>query len=505
MTPSLRLGHRVITSGSTIPANETTQLHFTIEHPTAGMRLTIAGEDVPLVPKDRFLAVDSEWASNAATSHLVGTCPIELSDESGFLLRATLDRMPDRVTLDQYHWMLDWFSERLAVNDMTSEEQRAQIWAELSPRIPTPGEEDVLGLVLLWQRTAASFRAVLTRPTPSLQRSVAWMPVHRLTGSMARRISARSFSRWDPPWPQDRPVRGTVAVERSDDEVDTAENRFARSVAEEFARRLGRCLSDDSLEPSIRNRATAARSELSSLITRARQLGVGTGPRPQQSFLLRDNPAYSAVASADNALRVRPSVSLRFPPLDVLRAIPISPWSLNVLYERWITTMGLEWAERRFGTIDREPVPTRGSWSVASEGMKVTVRVDEQYPREGTSGVICPTGKSRPDLAIEFEQGGATMMIVSDATWSRNTGTHQEKFTYARNFEDVGSISTLTNRPRKCVLSTSVSYPGGTNSVLERTANLGECLISLTPSDEGERLFHAWLDDVCPVGPRDAL
>ena len=139
---------------------------------------------------------------------------------------------------------------------------------------------------------------------------------------------------------------------------------------------------------------------------------------------------------------------------------------------------------------------------MAPEGTKVTVRVDEQYPREGTSGVICPTGKSRPDLAIEFERGGATMMIVSDATWSRNTGTHQEKFTYARNFEDVGSISTLTNRPRKCVLSTSVTYPGGTNSVLERTANLGECLISLTPSDEGERLSHAWLDDACPVGPR---
>jgi hypothetical protein len=500
MSPILRIGNRRIESKSVISASEETKLNFIIEQPEPLIVLLVAGEQVPLIVKGPYLVADPVWVEGKASVHLVGECVVSMSVAGASVLDATLERIPDRVRLSQYHWLLDWFLERISTSEIEDDQNRQYVWAEFAPNVPTPDEEDLMSMVLLWQRTAHGFRSIDRNPKSSIDRASEWLPVHQVRGSTSRRISARSISRRDPPRPIDRPTKGMVLVETHEEFSDTPENRYVRAVVEEFVRQLTKSLQSSSIDSELRVRGSAVVGELEGIGRRLARRGVGLGRRPAQSFLLRDNHSYSAVVLADNALRQYPSVSLRFPPADQLRAIPISPWSLNLLYERWITTMALEWIERRFGAFERPTVPSRGSWSVDLGYLKVTVRVDERYPKSGSNGVVCDRGsKDRPDLAIEFEDTDGVDVVVVDATWSQDPAKHYEKFQYALNLGDAGSVSPITNQTRRCVVSAGVAFPGGVVSVYEQRARLSECKISLPPSKDGEEKFYEWLDAVCPV------
>jgi len=500
MSPILRIGSRRIETKSVISASEETKLNFIIEQPEVEIVLFVAGEQVPLIANGTYLVADPVWVEGKASVHLVGECDVVMSVAGKVLIEAVIERIPDRVTLNQYHWLLDWFTRRIPSSDIEDDDNRHYVWAEFAPHTPTPDEEDLMSMVLLWQRTAHGFRSIDRSPKSSLDRRSEWLPVHQVRGSTSRRISAQSISRRDPPRPLGRPTQGMVLVETHEEFVDTPENRYVRVVIGEFVRKMTTCLQAASISSELRIRGSAVVGELEGVARRLALRGVGLGPRPVQSFLLRDNHSYSAVVLAENALRRYPPVSVRLPAADQLRKIPISPWSLNVLYERWVTTMALEWVESRFGDFERPVVPTRGSWSVELGYLKVTVRVDERYPKTANKGVVCDRGsKDRPDLAIEFEDTDGIDVVVVDATWSQDPTKHYDKFQYAFNLGDAGSFSPVTNQARRCVVSSGVVFPGGVVSVYEQRARLSECKISLPPCEDGEEKFKEWLDAVCPV------
>jgi len=495
----LAIGGQLIEEGATVVISETEPLRLAVRGELGDSGLYLGGRAVPLERDGFRLVASKDWVDDQKTRHFVGRSPIEIRNGQAVALRAVIERRPSRVTVEQFKWMLDWFGDRTSTSNLRQDEARAQIWAEFSPRVPSPEDEGLIRLVLLWGRTAEGFRTTMTHPTSSLRSASERVPIHRVRGAMARRLSHRSIPHHDPPRPIGRPEWGSVIVDAIVDEVDTPENRFVRSVAEEFVRQLDHALRIRDGDDEITERALHARSELAILQARARQLGVGTGPRPHQSFVLRDDPRYAAVAFADQALRMASAVELTFPPIDTLKALPIEIGSLNFLYERWITTMALEWIESRCGSIERPPVPPQGSWEWSRNDEWITARVDEPYPRSGRSRVICPEGKNRPDFAMEVFARNRTKMVVVDATWSRNTSYHEEKLGYARNFIDMGSrYSELTRSRRLACVATAVAFPGPRLTVKELHAGFGLALLSLPPSDEAVTVFGQWMDEVSP-------
>ena len=442
----LRFRRDVVEDGSTLDVDETAQLHFSIEG-WEGSSLQIGPDMVPMVPRGKVSVVDPEWVKGAATEHLVGNLAIEVrSSEGEHLLGATLRRSPSRMTLEQYQWMLDFIVGRTGLKGLEDPNGRAQIWAMLAPVVPDR-ETEVL---------------------PS------------------------GFKPWDPPRPLPRPRQGTVLVESRDLDFATPENRYVVGVMGRLWRALAKAATTGAPAPA-RAEAAEAKDRVSTLFTTGAWTGISEGPMPSTSFVLRDHPSYHSIVELDRQLAAPKYMQASLDAMELERALELSPWSLNVLYQRWITTEVLEWLERRLPAFERPAVPTSGIFLTESPVGTVQVVLDEEYPRTGL-GVHVPTGKNRPDMVVEVHTRQGVRALVIDPTYSKNRSIHEAKFQYAINIRDGGRADPIDKTPALCAEWVAAAFPGASSWASSRRPNQAETLLSLVPGDSGRTVLFAWLD-----------
>ncbi|MGH9070186.1 MAG: hypothetical protein ACRDX8_03205, partial [Acidimicrobiales bacterium] len=454
----------------------------------------------PPGPPPAVLIADPVGVEHAATEHLVGDCLINLLGPGGApLWHATLRRQPSRITSDQHRWLLEELRRRGGTGVISDPYGRSQIWLELAPEVPTTSDERARIAVLLWARCADALRAIASAPVTVLREDFDWRGVRGLAGVPARRIDGRRLRPWDPPHPLPRPMAGVVLVERTDEQVDSAENRFALATAQALGGLLEASARDPEVSVPVAQPCRLAAAQLGRWFGSETWRDMATGPFPAESFLIRDHPAYQSVAGLAVLLADLPGALLGLPQLDL--AMPLSPPSLNVLYERWVGVCAVEWAEARLGTLSRPAVPSGGVFSWRQGDLLVRLCIDFAYPRSAHAGVVCPEGKNRPDVAIELHRPGRRAQVATlDATYSRNEALHAEKLTYSRTLRDAGWQAPLTGLTSPCVSWSAVAYPGRLTFATERRADLSEAILSLPPCAESEALLRRWLDET--VGAR---
>ena len=214
---------------------------------------------------------------------------------------------------------------------------------------------------------------------------------------------------------------------------------------------------------------------------------------PSLSFVLRDHPSYHSIVELDRQLAAPKNMQASLDAMDLDRALELSPWSLNILYQRWITTEVLEWLERRLPAFERPAVPTSGIFLTESPVGTVQVVLDELYPRTGL-GVHVPTGKNRPDLVVEVHTRQGVRALVIDPTYSKNRSIHEGKFQYAINIRDGGRADPIDQTPALCAEWVAAAFPGASSWASSRRPNQAETLLSLVPGDSGRTILFAWLE-----------
>ena len=488
----LRFRRDVVEDGSTLDVDETAQLHFSIEG-WEGSSLQIGPDMVPMVPRGKVSVVDPEWVKGAATEHLVGNLAIEVrSSEGEHLLGATLRRSPSRMTLEQYQWMLDFIVGRTGLKGLEDPNGRAQIWAMLAPVVPDRETEEAMAALLAWRRSADAIHRIATNPQSSLSPQVELVEVDSARIASARKVLPSGFQPWDPPRPLPRPRQGTVLVESRDLDFATPENRYVVGVMGRLWRALAKAATTGAPAPA-RAEAAEAKDRVSTLFTTGAWTGISEGPMPSTSFVLRDHPSYHSIVELDRQLAAPKYMQASLDAMELERALELSPWSLNVLYQRWITTEVLEWLERRLPAFERPAVPTSGIFLTESPVGTVQVVLDEQYPRTGL-GVHVPTGKNRPDMVVEVHTRQGVRALVIDPTYSKNRSIHEAKFQYAINIRDGGRADPIDKTPALCAEWVAAAFPGASSWASSRRPNQAETLLSLVPGDSGRSVLFAWLD-----------
>lgn len=497
------IGRREIAEAGTVELAETAQMDLRVRNAESMPDVSIGGEPVPLVAEsvNGAWCADPDWVHSAATQHLVGDCDlvVEVQDQRW---SALLRRAPSRITLSEYRFLVGEIRRRSGLDGLDDPFARAAIWLEAAPEVPSDDDEAARIATQLFRRAAHALGRIAHQPMQNLETSSEWVDVERLGAYPGHRVDPRRLRPWDPPRPMPHPNDGAVLVALVDEHIVTPENRFVLATVE----RLTRVLERSTGMPTSRSKidADAALRQLTDWFATEPWTSVPPGRAPGSSFVLRDHPDYRAVAALARQLDDLPGLLLRFPPTNIDDAFPLNPWSLNVLYERWIAVITLEWLEHQVGPISRPRVPARGSYRARARSAEVVVRIDEPYPRSETSGVIVPLDKNRPDVAIELHTRDHPIAVcVVEATYSRNPALQREKLKYAGTLVDAGSIRSLTNRPAVCCEWACVAFPGGVPSVTELRAGLRESLVSIPPSPDGAAMLHGWLDETIGERLRD--
>lgn len=511
MTDVLLLGDKSIPLGprTELPSfelTEETHLDCRVSTQSRTASVSIGGEFLPLEQVDDGWAVDRAWVDEKATSHLVGELSLLLELDTGSW-HGRLLRRPSRITEIQFRWLLDELAGRAGIEGVTDPEGRAQVWSEFSPAIPSPEEERAAWSLWLWRRAGPAFKAVVTKPHVRLDEDWQWQPVGRLRPG--QRVNSRRIRPWDPPRPLPSPREGQVLVAAPDEGIDTPENRFAVAVLRRLQDELRRAVDLPSRHSDIPSRALRACSEIDVLLPDVWK-ELPRGPRPQQSFVLRDNVAYRTVAAVGRQLDRLAGLLWTFPPLTP-DAWSITPASLNYLFENWVGALVLDWLSARLGPCreDRPAVPTGGlfTWELG-RGRVVRFRRDVPYPRRPGSHLYCPptavSGKNRPDVAVERWNGRIWSVVSLDATWSRSPLLHSEKMLYTRTISD-GSRRQTTASSALCCANAAVAYPGEACEMDEQRGGLTEVVLSLPPGPEAVEVLNLWADLVLEDLISDAL
>jgi hypothetical protein len=185
--------------------------------------------------------------------------------------------------------------------------------------------------------------------------------------------------------------------------------------------------------------------------------------------------------------------TLGVPPALTEAAIPITPWSLNVLYERWLQCLVREWLEARLGSL-RDPIDFTRAFVWRHRQGRVILRLDVPYPRRGR-GLFAREGKNRPDVAVEFWPSNQEVLVaVLDATYSRSRRLHEEKLGYVHTIRNAGHRHPLTDAPALAARWAAVAFPGGQPGAEEVIGSGVQMLLSVPPSAEGTELLHRWLE-----------
>lgn len=483
----LYLGGRRILDGMVIEVEERTRLDFLINSKESA-ELVLAGERVPLDRVSDGFRSSRTWLSTQRTRHFVGDCPIRMCVGS-LELRALLRRLPSRIELDDYEYMLRTLWSRLGPAAVEDPLGRVQIWARLAPEIPAAEEERARVLLSLFARSASSLRAIGASPRRSLREEDEWVPLREVQ-KVRGRIDGRRLRPWDPPRPADRPPRGSVLVRRRTDDVDSPENRYVVAVVRQLAGMLRAALQES---PSSQTAVeiTAALNDLALWFGHSDWQEIPPGPVPHHSFVLRDDPEYGVVATLAVHLNSLPGVLARFPPDDPHRLFPLSPYSLNALYERWVQLSVFDWIVDRLGGPPRDFEP-EGTWQWRLPAGHVVLRIDVPYPRRADAGIVA-IDKNRPDVAVEIWRSDHVEVLTLDATYSQDPLLHDEKLSYARNLRNVGLRHPVTNDPPLVVRWAAVARPAHVAAVVELGAGLSRATLSLPPREESQALLERFL------------
>lgn len=497
-TPVLLVGGRLVEDGETVELDETSSLDFVITHRGSMPRLAMANEDVPLVHSGATYRSAPEWRDDQRTRHFVGDCPL-LLDLGDMQLHAVLRRMPTRISLDDYHFLVHFIRTRLGAAAIEDPLGRVRIWAQLAPRIPAAAEERARILVAMFARSAPAIRRVASAPRRSLASIDEWQPIHRAMRTRGR-IDGRRIRRSDPPRPLDRPVEGSVLVIVPDESIVTPENRYVRSVVVFLMASLVESQRAE-LPADVGAAVIDALDSLESWFDDPEWQSVRPGPVPQHSFALSDHPDYAVISSLGVQLDRIPGLLARFPPADIEQLFPLNPYSLNALYERWIQVLVFDWITSRLGAAPRAFTPC-GTWEWTSGTHRIVLRLDVPYPRDASAGIVVPVGKNRPDVAVEVWSGDAVEVLILDPTYSQNPMVHDEKLQYASNLRLAGVLHPLTNDPPLVVRWVAYARPSHVVAVRELAADLARADLSLPPRSESAELLARYLD--ATVGTRFA-
>jgi hypothetical protein len=494
------LNDDVIVHGAVVALAEAARLQVAVDDVDRPPVVHIADEHVPLRPAGpRRWAADEAWVDSAATTHLVGDCDLFADDAAGGVLRAIIRRRPTRITEAQYRFLLEELRARLG-RDAQDPLGRARIWASIAPRVPDSVEERALVALHLFERAAPALRAIASRPLPALVREDEWRPVARLAGVRSVDIDTRRLRPSTLPWPLSRPVRGEVPLRRAAERLDTAENRFTIRIV----RQLLQCLwpgEEDELSPATLGRLARAAAELSSWFGGSFWRQLPDGDTPSQSFVLRDHADYRVVAWLGGALSRMTEIGFGVPPSLAGEALPITPWSLNVLYERWLQCLVREWLDAALGSLAQPMRFPSAQVRHLPRGGRVVLRLDLPYPRRAVRGLFAGHGKNRPDVAIEiWRPDQAVDVAVLEATYSRSPGLHEDKLSYVRTIREASRIDALTGAPRLATRWAAVAFPGPAMGAEEVIGSGVQTLLSVPPSLEGAALVDRWL--AATVGTR---
>jgi len=486
----LRIGPRWISDGDIVDIEERTALKFSVISDSPPV-LLLADEVVPLEEAPDGYRTARDWIDSRRTRHLVGDCPLELHAERT-TLRALVRRVPSRITLEAYHYLIDMLWTRLGAHGIEDPLGRVKVWARMAPRIPSPGEERARILASLFERAAPALRSIGASPRRSLATHDEWVPIRRLRHARGR-VDGRRIRRWDPPLPRDTPTRGSVLVHTPVEDVNTPENRYVVAVVSMLTSLLHETRESDDLSSDIAVEIDGILVDLASWFRALEWKDVGPGALPHHSFVLRDDPRNAAIASLAVQLHRLPGLLIEFPPDNPARLFPLSPFSLNVLYERWIQMLVFEWLTERLWAPERAFAP-QGTWEWATGTGRTVLRIDVPYPSRGSAGIIVPVGKNRPDVAIEVWRGSRVDVLTLDATYSQAPGLHNEKLTYAANLKNAATVNDLTGDNPLVVRWAAYAWPAGKPSVLELGASLSRASLSLPPGDESVMLLRRYLD-----------
>lgn len=482
--------------GTVIPLDEVDKLRLVVDDCIRAPMVSVGDEPVPLRADGYFRWIaDEAWVEAAAATHLVGDCDLLAVDPEGQAVRAIVRRQASRITEAQHRFMIEELRRRLgSVADPLG---RSRIWASIAPRVPAAAEERALLLLQCFERAAPALRSVAARPLPSLTREEDWRPVSRLAGVRGADIDVRRFRPATAPWPIPRPTHGEIPLRRSAERHDTPENRYAISVVRRLSNAMLAAL-DDQIGPSTLRGLGHAATELDSWFGSDFWQRLPDGGAPYQSFILRDHPGYHVIAWLGSALGHLAGTTLGVPPALSEAAIPITPWSLNVLYERWIQCLVREWLEKRLGAL-RDPLDFTRAFVWRQGQMRIVLRLDVPYPRRGRE-LVAPEGKNRPDVAIElWSSAGEVKVAVLDVTYSRSRRLHEEKAGYVRTIRNGSQRDPLTNAPRLATRWAAVAFPGAHAGAEEIIGSGVQMFLSVPPSGEGSDLLHRWLDRT--IGP----
>jgi hypothetical protein len=480
---------RAVDHGTLVEIAETTRVVIRIECDVEP-KVELGGEPVPMALEGRSWVSVDNWSEIGNTEHLVGDMKLQVATGDD-TISATVRRAPTRITTEQYEYMVRRLRAAVGQDAIDDPLERARVWAAFAPDLPSHEDERAAVLIQLFERAAPALRAIAARPSEALTRIDEWVAVSRL-GTVRGRVDARRIRSWDPPRPATAPTLGTVLLVRNEALLATPENRFVRAVAARLADALARSVVETS--PRCHRQIVEALSDLDDWFGRGDWLDVTPGPLPAHSFVLRDHAAYRTVVSLANQLDHLPGLAVRFPPGELERLLPISPASLNTLYERWVQLVVFEWLVERLGRPQSGFAGT-GKWAWMPGTNTVALLLDRPFPRSASTGVVCRVGKNRPDVAIEHRDlGGTITLLVLDATYSQNPAIVDEKLRYAHNFVDAGARHALTGDPPLVTRWCAAATPAALVSVVEMGADLARARLNLPPSIKAEQLLASYLD-----------
>jgi hypothetical protein len=132
-------------------------------------------------------------------------------------------------------------------------------------------------------------------------------------------------------------------------------------------------------------------------------------------------------------------------------------------------------------------------WPIRRGG-RVVLRLDLPFARNTARGLFAPSGKNRPDVAVEIWSPDRPVEVgVLEATYSRSRALHEEKFSYARTIHDASTLDALTGAPRLVTRWAAVAFAGPETGAEEVIGSGVQTLLSVPPSPEGGQLVARWL------------